>query len=75
MAQYDPETLILLRQVLEDVWGALPDGSKSEALKSEIAQYILEQAAEGVRDPVRLRASALDRRGHQRLSSQALSPQ
>jgi hypothetical protein len=59
MAHYDPETLILLRKVLDEAWEALPDGSKSETLKSEMAQHILKQAADGVRDPVRLRASAL----------------
>ena len=59
MAHYDPETLILLRTVLDEAWAALPDGSKSETPKSEMAQHILKQAADGVRDPVRLRASAL----------------
>jgi hypothetical protein len=58
MAKYDPETLILLRNVLEETWAALPDGSKSETLKSEMAQHILKQAADGVRDPVLLRAAA-----------------
>src|SRR5882757_11588047 len=59
MAHYDPETLILLRTVLDEAWEALSDGSKSETLKSEMAQHILKQAADGVRDPDRLRASAL----------------
>jgi hypothetical protein len=59
MAHFDPETLILLRQVLDETWEAVPDGSKSETLKSELAQHILKQAADGVRDPIRLRASAL----------------
>ena len=59
MAHYDPETLIILRKVLDEAWAALPDGSKSETLQSEMAQRILKQAADGVRDPVRLRASAL----------------
>ena len=59
MAHYDPETLNLLRKVLDEAWVALPDGSKSEAVKSEMAQHILKQAADGVRDPVRLRASTL----------------
>ena len=45
MAHYDPETLILLRMVLDEAWEALPDGSKSEAVKSEMAQHILKQAA------------------------------
>jgi hypothetical protein len=61
MAHYDPETLILLRRVLDEAWAILPDGSKSETAKSEMAQHILKQAAGGVRDPVRLRASALVR--------------
>ena len=59
MAHYDPETLVLLRKVLDKAWAALPDGSKSETVKSEMAQHILKQAADGVRDPVRLQASAL----------------
>jgi hypothetical protein len=59
MAHYDPETLTILRKVLDEAWAALPDGSKSETLKSEMAQDILKQAADGVRDRVTLRASAL----------------
>ena len=59
MAHYDPDTLSLLRKVLDEAWATLPDGSKSDAVKSEMAQHILKQAADGVRDPVRLRASAL----------------
>lgn len=59
MAHYDPETLIILRTVLDEAWAALPAGSKSEAVKSEMAQHILKQAANGVRDPIRLRASVL----------------
>ena len=59
MAHYDPETLIILRRVLDEAWDALPDGSKSETHKSEMAQHILKQAADGVRDPVRLRAYAI----------------
>jgi hypothetical protein len=59
MAHYNPETLIVLRTVLDEAWATLPDGSKSETLKSEMAQHILQQAACGERDPVILRASAL----------------
>ena len=51
MAHYDPETLIILRRALDEAWAAVPDGSKSETPKSEMAQRILKQAAEGVRDP------------------------
>jgi hypothetical protein len=49
MAYYDPETLVLLRKAFDDAWEALPDGSKSQTLKSEIANRILKQAADGVR--------------------------
>lgn len=59
MAHYDPDTLSLLRKVLDEAWAILPDDSKSDAVKTEMAQHILKQAANGVRDPVRLRASAL----------------
>jgi hypothetical protein len=59
MAQYSPETLVLLRSTLDEAWALLPDHRKSETQKSEMAQRILKQAAEGVRDPVRLRATAL----------------
>ena len=61
MAYYDSETLILLRKALDEAWAALPEGSKTKTPKSEMAQRILKQAADGVRDPVRLRASALVR--------------
>ncbi len=56
MAQYDPDTLNMLRTVLDEAWAALPDSSRSAAVKSEMAQHILKQAAEGLRDPARLRA-------------------
>jgi hypothetical protein len=59
MAQYSPETLILLRCALDEAWALLPDHRKSEIQKSEMAQRILKHAAQGVRDPVRLRATAL----------------
>ncbi|MGY2907007.1 hypothetical protein ACVWVY_006028 [Bradyrhizobium sp. URHC0002] len=59
MAHYDPETLVILRKVLDAAWADLPDGSESETLKSEMAHHILKLAADGERDPVRLRASAI----------------
>jgi hypothetical protein len=59
MAGYDPETLLVLRNALDEAWALLPDDRKSESQKSLMAQRILKNAAEGVRDPVRLRAYAL----------------
>jgi hypothetical protein len=32
MAHYDPETLIILRTVLDEAWAALPDRSKSQVI-------------------------------------------
>jgi hypothetical protein len=59
MAQCSPETLVLLRSALDEAWALLPDARKSQIQKSEMAQRILKQAADGVRDPVGLRATAL----------------
>jgi hypothetical protein len=59
MAGYDPETLVLLRTALDEAWALLPAKRRSEILKSEMARRILKRAAEGVRDPARLQASAL----------------
>lgn len=59
LAQYDAETLMILRNALDEAWAALPDNRKSGTQKSDMAQRILKQAANGVRDPVRLQASAL----------------
>jgi hypothetical protein len=59
MALYNPETLTVLRTALDEAWALLPNDRKSESQKSDMAQRILKQAAEGVRDPVRLRACAL----------------
>jgi hypothetical protein len=59
MALYDPETLMVLRNALDEAWALLPDNRKSTSQKSDMAQRILKRAAEGVRDPVRLRAAAL----------------
>ena len=59
MAGYDPETLNVMRTALDEAWTLLPDDRKSKISKSAMAQRILKQAAEGVRDPVSLRTSAL----------------
>lgn len=59
LAGYDPETLSVLRTALDEAWKLLPDHRKSDIQKSEIAQRILRQASDGIRDPVRLRAAAL----------------
>ena len=60
VAGYDPETLNMLRAALDEAWELLPDHRKSDIQKSEMAQRILTQASDGIRDPVRLRAAALN---------------
>ena len=49
----------MLRNAFDEAWALLPDDRKSERQQSDMAQRILKKAAEGVRDPVRLRAYAL----------------
>jgi hypothetical protein len=59
MAQYNPETIVLLRKALDEAWALLPEDRKSDSQKSDMAQRILRRASEGERDPVRFRAAAL----------------
>jgi hypothetical protein len=59
MGAYDPEALTLLRNALDQAWSSLPDERRAKMLKSEMAHRILKRAAEGERDPVRLRAAAV----------------
>lgn len=59
MGAYDPETLNALRDALDQAWALLPDERKAVTLKVDMAGRILKRAAEGERDPIRLRAAAL----------------
>jgi len=58
MSSLGPETLKLLRSVLDDVWGSLTAEERAQTTKSLVASRILEVAATGELDPVRLRAAA-----------------
>jgi hypothetical protein len=58
-AVYTPETLKLLRDALEDAWAALRPDERARATKAMLAARLLELAAEGERDPARLRSEAL----------------
>jgi hypothetical protein len=60
MAYFSSETLGLLRTALDEAWGLLPDHRKFEVQKSDMALRILRRASEGERDPVKLRAAALN---------------
>jgi hypothetical protein len=56
---FDPETINLMKNCLEDVWVSLSPAMRSSTTRSALAERILKKAAGGERDPVRLRASAL----------------
>jgi hypothetical protein len=58
---YDPETIEMMRTVLDDAWAALPEWRRTTILKTELAARILAAAAAGERDPERLFVRALMR--------------
>jgi hypothetical protein len=58
---FDPETIELLKTVLDEAWDALPQSRKQTVLKTELAERVLAAAGLGERDPDRLRAHALMR--------------
>jgi hypothetical protein len=55
---YDPQTIDLLRDVLEDGWAKLTEAQRTETPRSLIAQRLLQAAADGERDPALLRSRA-----------------
>jgi hypothetical protein len=57
---YDPETITLLRTVLDAAWDALLPEHQARSSKSHLAEHLLKLAAQGERDPVRLRTRALN---------------
>lgn len=56
---FDPETIELLRGVLDEAWASLRPAEQAHSSKSLLAECILKLAATGERDPHRLRACAL----------------
>ena len=58
VAFFDPETIAILKGVLDDAWSRLPPG-QTNVTRSLIAERILKAARDGERDPVRLRARAI----------------
>lgn len=56
-SSYDPQTINVLRQILDEAWESLPPNRRMD--KSEMAKRILRCAGQGERDPVRLKAAAL----------------
>jgi hypothetical protein len=58
-AHFDPEIIKIMRAVLDDAWAALRPHQQRELAKVHLAERILAAAANGERDPARLRARAL----------------
>jgi hypothetical protein len=59
-AYFDPETVTLLRETLDDAWACLSPDLQGTMQKTALAERILKSAAHGERDRKRLRAAALD---------------
>jgi len=59
MSVLSPATLKFLQTVLDDTWDSLRPYEKARTTKVEIAKRILDVAARGQRDPVRLRTEAV----------------
>jgi hypothetical protein len=58
-AHFDIDTVLLLRETLEDAWACLPPQQRAMTSKTLLAERILKTAAEGERDPERLIDAAL----------------
>ncbi|HEY6860579.1 MAG TPA: hypothetical protein VI358_12430 [Pseudolabrys sp.] len=56
---FDPETVTLLREVLDDAWSCLPPEQQAIMQKTALAERMLKSAARGERDRERLRDAAL----------------
>ena len=63
-AAFDPEEIRFLKEVLDDAVAALPVQLRTSATRAVLAHNILTQAAQGERDPIRLRTLALVECGH-----------
>lgn len=59
MTAYSPETVKLLRSVLDDAWASMGPDEKARSTRTLVAVRILEAAAAGERNPDRLLEHAL----------------
>jgi hypothetical protein len=57
---YTPETLDLLRSVLEEAWASLSEFQQTQFPRSQLAERLLKAAAAGERDRSTLLTQALD---------------
>jgi hypothetical protein len=56
---HDPEFIAVVKLAFEEACEALPPGRDTQSNRASMAESILKAAAKGERDPVRLRAHAL----------------
>jgi hypothetical protein len=56
----DLKTVALLRETLDEAWDVIPPEQQAGMLKTTLAERILKSAADGERDPERLREAALN---------------
>ena len=56
---YDPETITLLRSVLDAAWNSLSPTQQARLSKSHLAERLLKLATRGERDPARLGVAAI----------------
>ena len=56
---FDLKTVALLGEALDDAWDCLPAGQRATTSRTLLAAPILKLAAQGERDPERLREAAL----------------
>jgi hypothetical protein len=58
-ANFDPDTLALLKRVLVEAEQSIPVAARTSAMKVQIAFHILKAARTGERNPTRLRCAGL----------------
>lgn len=58
-AYFDPETVTVLREILDEAWSRLPPERQATMQKTALAERILKSAARGERNRDRLRDAAL----------------
>ena len=56
---FDPETITVLKETLDDAWARLRPQQQATMLKSTLAERLLKSAAQGERDRKRLLDAAL----------------
>ena len=65
-ANFDRETVTLLRDTLDDAWACLRPQERATTTRTQLAEGILALAAEGERNPDRLLDAALMTAGNRR---------